>query len=726
MFLFRLGVIVFFAVIGVRLYQLQVREGQSYNAQADENRFQIVESSAPRGVIYDKQTTILTRNRPSFEIALVPEYIPEDDTDTPEVDEEAVEIEKVLRLLKADSNTVVALRMGEILFRKLGRVDFQETVEDVGVTLSFVTVPGAVEANTANPAEGFQALPDTIEIPDISQPLPIQGLVALVQRSVQLGRQGGSSRPIPILDLVDRNIALPIQEEIYRLPSVRVNQVPVREYTYGDLMSHVLGFMGPIPAALADDYEADGYTNPNEKIGLNGLEYSYQDELRGVPGYKNIEVDILGREMRTVGLVNDPVPGSNLILGIDLRLQRAIRDALEKGMEGVEAKWGVVIAMDPMTGQILGMVSLPSFDNNIFAEGINEDYLALERDDRRPLINYAIGGQYPPGSTFKMTTATAALQEGVITPEGTVVDTGPMLLPNRFAPNDLSQAQKFVSWNHKYGIVHGAVNVVKALALSNDIYFYWIAGGYPPDNVPGLGPKNLAKWTSLFGYGDATGIDLPGEVSVQVPNDQWKRQTYAESWTTGDSYNMGIGQGYVLATPLQVLVATSAIANGGKVMEPQVVYQITDANNGLQRDFTPKVTRELPASPENIKVVQEGMWTAVNADFGTAITSRIPGITVAGKTGTAEFCEYIPEEQDCRRDKDDNLPTHAWYVAYAPYEAPEIAVVAFVYNGGEGSATAIPIAREVLEAYFREINPVLPPASEDLTAPVIVPTGPSE
>lgn len=710
MFLFRLGLIGFFVVIGLRLYQLQVRDGQGYSAQADENRFQIVETSPPRGVIYDRQTTILTRNRPSFEIALVPAYIPEDDSDTKAVDEEAREIEKVLRLLKADTNPNVALRMGEILFRKLGRVDFQETVEEVGVTLSFVTVPGAVEATTDNPSSPVQGLPAQIEIPDISKPLPIQGLVALVQRSVQLGRQGGSSRPIPILDLVDRITAFEITEEVYRLPSVRVNQVPVREYTYGDLMSHVLGFMGPIPAALAADYSAQGYTNPNEKIGLNGLEYSYQDALRGVSGYKNIEVDILGREMRTVGQVEDPVPGSNLILGIDLRLQRAMRDSLEGAMEGVEAKWGVVIAMDPMTGLILGMVSLPSFDNNIFAEGINEDYLALERDDRRPLINYAIGGQYPPGSAFKMTTATAGLEEGIITGDSLIVDSGPMLLPNRFAPNDLSQAQKFVSWNHKYGIVHGALNVVKALALSNDIFFYRVAGGYPPDNTPGLGPRNLAKWTALFGYGDATGIDLPGEVSVQVPNDQWKRQTYAESWTTGDSYNMGIGQGYVLATPLQVLVASSAIANGGKVVEPQVVYQITDSNNGLQRDFTPRITRELPADPANIKLVQEGMWAVVNADYGTAIESRVEGVTVAGKTGTAEFCEYIPEKQDCRRDDKDNLPTHAWYVAYAPYEAPEIAVVAFIYDGGEGSATAIPVVREVLEAYFSEIHPLLPNA----------------
>lgn len=704
MVLFRVALVLFFMAIGARLYFLQVRDGETYKARSDDNRFQIVEDAAPRGVIYDKTGTILTRNRPSFEIALVPQDIPVDDTETP-VDEEAQEIEKVLRLLRADVNPEVALRVGEIMFRRLGRVDFQTTVEGVGVPLSFVTVPGAVESATQDPDNPFAGVPELIEIPDISKPLPIEGLVALVQRSIELGRQGGSSRPIPILDLVDRINAFEITEEVYRLPSVRVNQVPVREYPYKDDISHVLGFMGPIPAALAEEYAADGYTNPNEKVGLSGLEYSYQKELRGTPGYKNIEVDILGRETRTVGQVAEPVPGSNLVLGIDLRLQKIMREALQKAVDEKNAKWGVTIAMNPMTGQIMGMVSLPSFDNNIFAEGINEDYLALERDERRPLINYAIGGLYPPGSTFKMTTASAALQEGIIAADGTVTDNGPLYLPNKFFPNDLSQAQKFVSWNHKNGVNHGPVNVVQALALSNDIFFYIVAGGWPPTQTPGLGPKKLSEWTAAFGYGDPTGIDLPGEVGATVPNDQWKRQLYAESWTTGDSYNMGIGQGFVLATPLQVLVAASAIANGGKVMTPQVVYQVVDANGGLQRDFTPKVTRELPISPENMSLVQQGMWSVVNGDRGTAQTARVDGVTVAGKTGTAEFCEFIPEKQDCRRDEKDNLPTHAWYVGYGPFEAPEIAVVAFVYEGGEGSATAVPVVQEIMQRYFAEISP---------------------
>jgi penicillin-binding protein 2 len=207
-----------------------------------------------------------------------------------------------------------------------------------------------------------------------------------------------------------------------------------------------------------------------------------------------------------------------------------------------------------------------------------------------------------------------------------------------------------------------------------------------------------------------TGIDLPGEVGAIIPDDQWKRQLYAESWTTGDSYNMSIGQGFVLATPLQVLVSTAAIANGGTVYAPQVVYQIRDAEDGLQRDFTPKAVRQLPASAEDIRTVQEGMWAVVNGARGTGAASQIEGVTVAGKTGTAEFCEIVekednPEEKDCRRNDKGFLPTHAWYVAYAPYENPEIAIVTFVYNGGEGSAVALPVTKTILEAYFNEIRP---------------------
>lgn len=714
-FLFRAAIIFVFLFVGIRLYQLQIIEGSSYRQKADGNRFDLIEVPAKRGVIYDRNGEILTRNRPSFEIGLVPDDLPFDDPET-ELNEEAMAIEEVLHTIGVDENEAVALRMAEIMFLRLGRADFSRTVGMAGVKLDYITVDGPTELIYREDGREPQELVQPLLLPDISEPLPMAGLVALVQRAIALERQGSASKPVPVVDLVDREHAFAIEEERYRLKAVRVKEVPVREYTTGELMSHILGFMGPIPAFAAQDYKERGYTDPNERVGLNGLEYSYQRELRGIPGYKNVEVDILGREMRTVGEVAEAVPGSNLILNIDLRLQQIMMDALQAKMTEVEAPWGVAIAMDPMTGAVQGMVSLPSYNNNVFAEKINEEYLKLEADERRPLINYAIGGLYPPGSTFKLVTSTAGLQEGVIEPDTYLVDAGPIYLPNRFYPNDMSLAQPFVSWNHKLGISHGAINVVDALALSNDIFFYMVGGGYPQTEFQGLGISRMARWTELFGYGPATGIDLPGEVSAVVPDDQWKRQLYAESWTTGDSYNMSIGQGFVLATPLQVLVSTAAVANGGKVVQPQVVYQITDANGGLQRDFTPQFTRELPLDEGVIEVIQEGMWSVVNAPRGTGYAVKLenPDIVVAGKTGTAEYCDAVPkednpEELDCRRvdnpNGDDYLPTHAWMVAYAPYEAPEIAVVVFVYDGGEGSAVAAPVAKSILDAYFNELHP---------------------
>ncbi len=709
MLLFRIALIgVFFLIVG-RLFQLQVVQGDTFRGDANYNRYKLIEVAAPRGVIYDNNGQILVRNQPSFEIAIVPDDLPFDDSDTEE-NEETVEITKVLMALGADKDREVALGIAELMLRRLGRADFAKAVEEAGVTLNYnrVLASSVLDVVPEQPNEGE---PQFIEIPDISEPLPMTGLVALVQSLVSSQKLGNASQPIPILGLVDRIKALQMTEESYRLPSVRVQPFPARRYIYQDLMSHIIGFMGVIPREDSESYQQEGYTDLSERVGYSGLEYAYQRELRGVPGYKYVEKDILGREMRTVGQVLEPVPGSNPILNVDRRLQSIIRDTLQAKMDEVESDWGVTIAMNPQTGAILGLVSLPAFDNNIFAERVDLDaYQKLVDDKRLPLINYAIGGLYPPGSTFKMVPALGALAEGIIDKDTTVVDTGPLLLPNQFFPDDLSQAQPFVSWNHARGIVHGSMTVVDGLALSNDIYFYWIGGGYPRAQFRGLGNKGMVKWAELMGYGVPTGIDIPGEVGAIIPDDQWKRQLYAESWTTGDSYNMSIGQGFVLSTPLQVLVSAAAIANGGTVYAPQIVYQIRDAEGGLQRDFTPKVVRQLPASAEDIRTVQEGMWAVVNGPRGTGAASRIDGITVAGKTGTAEFCEIVekednPEEKDCRRDEEENLPTHAWYVAYAPYENPEIAIVTFVYNGGEGSGTALPVVKTILEAYFNEIRP---------------------
>ena len=316
MTLFRVGIVLIFVIMLARMFQLQVLRGSEYETLANENRLERIETAPPRGVIYDRNDTILVRNRPSFAVALIPEFLPFDDIETEDVDEEAGEIEKAFRVLRADvaagGDTDVALRIAEIMFRKLGYEDFTRTVQKVGVPLSFLDEPAFVTPILED-ERMVMAEPRAVYFPDIEKPLPLPGLVALVQRAVEIQRQGSTSDPVPILDGVDRIRAFEISEESFRIPAVRVNQVPVREYIYGDRLSHVLGFMGPIPAVLADDYDEAGYADPNEKVGLNGLEFSFQDDLRGRPGVRYQERNISGEDQRTVGQAIDPVPGSTSI-----------------------------------------------------------------------------------------------------------------------------------------------------------------------------------------------------------------------------------------------------------------------------------------------------------------------------------------------------------------------------------------------------------------------------
>ena len=693
-----------FLVFCLRLYSLQIVSGASYQEQAAVNRLREIDTPAPRGVIYDRNGEILARNRPSFVIAVIPADLPPDDIAT-EFNEQRIALERLLAVLEADSDREMAIRIAEVMFLHLGREDFRNTVESTGLTLSFRLVDLEVLKLDEEGREILEEVPTLI--PNLAEPLPVGGLLALLERAVAIGTQGSSYKPVSVLELVDREQAFQVAEQTYQLRGVHVLQKPVREYPYRELAGHVLGFLGPIPKLAADNYKARGYEDPNEPVGLNGLEYTYQDSLRGMPGKRLVEVDILGRESRTVNIVREPAPGLNLNLSLDIRLQEIMHNALARQLEETGAPHAVALAMDPRDGSMLGLVSLPSYDNNIFSEGLGEEYQALEVEDdtRRPLYNYAIGGLYPPGSTFKLVTSTAALAEHVITPFTTLVDRGPIYLPNFFFPNDPTQAQEFVSWNHKLNILHGPMTIVEGIGFSNDIFFYYLGGGFP-DFMTGLGSERLAKWMRLYGFGELTGVDLPGEVTAFVPDEQWKRLTKAESWTTGDSYNMAIGQGDVLGTPMQVLVSTAAVANGGYVVKPQFVQQTVDTQNRVQWQYEPETQERLPVDPGLLAYVQKGMWYAVNGVAGTAGNSRVEGITVAGKTGTAEFCAYDRELQDCTdRDDKGNLPFHAWYTAYAPYENPEIVVTVFVYSGGEGSAVAIPVAQEILDAWFNELRP---------------------
>ncbi|MFZ2489503.1 MAG: penicillin-binding protein 2 [Anaerolineae bacterium] len=660
-------------VFVARLGYIQFVQGQGLQARANENRFRLVEVPGQRGVMYDRNGELLMRNRPSFDIVIIPSNLPDDDDAMVKVIEE-------LDALINESQANLPVRQVET-----------GTDTDQATTVSSSSV-----------AINQQGEPQFRERLSVKE----------AEDKVIGALKGGAYRPIVFAGRVDEKTAFAVAEASYRLPGVELSITPVREYLTGALTAQVLGFMGPIPELYKDDYEAAGY-NANEQVGLAGLELTFEKALRGSVGRKNIEVDVNGREVRTVGDISPSAPGNNLVLTIDVKLQQLMQDALQKGLAAAKAEIGVAIAMNPKTGEVLGMVSLPTYDNNLFARGITVDeYSALTSDKRLPLLNHAISALYPPGSVFKIVAASGALQEGIIDENTRLGDSfdgrvdGIIYVDNRFFPDDPRYAQPFYCWIHTYGTGHYRINVQEALAVSCDVFFYQIAGGYRK-TFEGLGIDKLIEYTKIFGFGATTGIDLPGENQGLVPSPRWKRLTYAETWSAGDTYNMSIGQGALLATPMQVLNATAAIANGGMLYRPQLVRRIVDTDGKVVEEFKPESIRTLPVDPDMIQTVREGLWSAVNSANGTAKELSVPGVVVAGKTGTAEF--YDPE---IPLQKGNRLPTHAWFTAFAPYDDPEIALVVFVFNGGEGSTVAMPIAQDILRGYFdlknARNNPIVP------------------
>src|SRR5690606_23682127 len=458
----------------------------------------------------------------------------------------------------------------------------------------------------------------------------------------------------------------------------------------------------------------------------DGIEYSMNDWLAGQPGLEIVERDVAGEIVRTLGLARPAQDGYSLRLTIDVDLQRAAQEALVKMINALKEEQpdepigfdrGVVIAANPRTGEILAMVSWPTYDNSRFARAIDYPYYAqVSQDPLRPLFNQAVNSLYPPGSIFKMITMAGVLEEDIMDPFDTVFDPGQIELENRYYPNDPGRSQTFVCWLPEG---HEDVNAIQALAWSCDVYFYKVTGGYKEEVPRGLGILHLGEWMRIFGLGEPTGIELAGENAGFIPDPNWKRRTWGENWSTGDTYNSAFGQGYILTTPLQMLNVMNILANDGVEARPTLIREITDQegrvvvpfepeDRGIRDDIREYWEREQSLEgpyPETfdttLAFIQEGMRAAVLIEGGTAQAAQndyLPYVPIAGKTGTAEFCDNIAAELDQCNPGD--WPAHAWYMSYAPYENPEIAVVAFVYNGGEGSAVALPIASEVMDAYF--------------------------
>jgi penicillin-binding protein 2 len=529
-----------------------------------------------------------------------------------------------------------------------------------------------------------------------------EDLAALVDDAVS---RGIYYDPVPVARQVDRQLALLVSQEALSMPGVQVEAGTRRQYPYGSLVSQMVGYLGAIPEEFADSYVEEGYDPATDRIGYAGVEATFEDWLRGIPGERYQEEDVVGRPIRVLGEEIPPLPGNNVYLTIDLAFQQVVQDALSDALARHGSPRGVAIAMDPDTGEILALVSLPTYDNNLFAQGISlDDLQRLYENPHRPLINHAISDNLPPGSIFKIIPASAALQEGVLNRQTRLNCPGTIELPNRYYPNDPGLAQPFYCWRRAG---HGDLDVVGGLANSCDIFFYKVGGGFEEDDFEGLGADTMAEYARYFGLGAPTGIELPGESAGLVPTPAWKRQTIGENWTTGNTYNMAIGQSYLQVTPLQMLNVMVATANGGTLYQPQIVHHVTDADGNMLRDFTPIISQTLPVAPENWSIVHEGLEGAVV--YGTAPLAQVEGVRVAGKTGTAQYCDDIALELGiCGEGLD--MPEHAWFMAFAPVEEPEIAVIVFIYSGGEGSAVAAPVAQEILDWYFHHDDPA--PADE--------------
>ncbi|HWC30847.1 MAG TPA: penicillin-binding protein 2 [Dehalococcoidia bacterium] len=491
--------------------------------------------------------------------------------------------------------------------------------------------------------------------------------------------------PVVVKENLSTETAFAIREKLATLPGVRVVVEPIREYKEGELLSHIVGFVGPLDEQEFAQLETSGYSY-DDRIGKAGVEYTYEALLRGIAGTRFVETDASGREIEVIEEV-DAVAGKNVILSIDIDLQRKVEEILRGGMG--KSKNAAAIVIDVNTGDILSMVSLPNYDSNIFSGEV--DQRALERltlDPAKPMLNHAISEMYAPGSTFKQITGLAALQEGVANAGTTVFSPGYLDVENEYLPGKFD---RFRDWRNDLG----TMNFYRGLAMSSDVYYYYLSGGYIEDGklkFQGLGVDRLAGWAERFGLGESTGIDLPGESEGLVPNSEWKEQTIGEGWLLGDTYNFGIGQGYVAATPLQMLLVTAAVANGGNVLVPHVVKELTDVEGKpitLRRNT---VKRNLNIDARNLNIMREAMRQSV-AD-GAAFTAAVRNVVVAGKTGTAEFGEEIAPGR---------YREHGWFTGYAPFSNPEIAVVVFVEEGN-GSGTAAPIASKIIDFYYNQLN----------------------
>jgi penicillin-binding protein 2 len=598
---FGVAAAVLFTILGGRLFQLQVVNGDLYAARAIEARTVELPLRAPRGLVFDREGRPVIVNVPSWTVKVRPADLP------------TSQISSVLR-----------------------------------------------------------------------QVARLTGADAWLLRQRFDAFQGSPFELVPLEHGITREAALLIGESSGTLPGIVVEVEAAREYrdetgaVNGPLLSHVLGYVGPVDINEFRDLSDDGYLR-DDVIGRAGVEASFEEELRGVYGSQLFERDASGRPVKVIRTVSEPVPGKNLMLTLDGRMQRVATDALRWGMEAVGVEQGVTIVMNPQTGEILAMVSLPAYDNNKFAAGISaEDYAIYLADPAKPLRNHAIADIFPPGSTFKLVTGLAALEERVTTAARRWPTYGCYQIPG--APT----GQCLYDWN-RAGF--GPLNMIDAFSKSSDTFFYQMAVA--------LGVERLGFWANQLGFGERSGIRLPGEAAGIIASKEWARSQGREDVFTGELAQAGIGQNVVAVTPLQLLNAYAALANGGTLMRPMVVRGETDADGKLVKEYAPEAIRELPADTANLQTMRIGARTVITSGHAYNIRDlRLPG-ALSGKTGTAEFGTPTSEGV---------LPFHSWFLAYLPSAAgatdADLAVLTFSYSAIVPGNVSLEVVKYFLQEWY--------------------------
>ncbi len=739
-----------FAALAARLGYMQIMNADFYEAQTA-NMTQAWKVEKPvRGLILDRQSRSLAENRRVWEVRAIPSKLPKQGT--PERERVRSTLISALRLpevLVIDPNAV-PMGAEDTVYRRVAKLLGIEDKDSIESFLDIINIRikynylVEVDQFSDDQAPVFRAAAE--ELPGVSV---INRFDYLVTNTAV------PDLPVVLKRDVSRDIALTLEANQLYLPGVELNDSAlIRQYPAGEVMSHVLGYVGPVVETERKDpaNQTPGgtpYYEYDDIIGKAGLELWMEKALRGNRGGSYLEVDGLGIESRTL-YTNPSVPGHNLKLTIDLELQAAATAALEEGLrfsnedrtavdreQGKEyrdysARAGAVVAMSPKTGEVLALGSFPLYDNQLFVEGIStRKYLEYTEDEDNPLVNKAAADHYPPGSTLKVFLALGALKENVINSQSYFTCTSGIWVPYTW---DESKGDRYLCWLREGG-GHGTLDLVQAIERSCDVYFYNVG---TPEQKPegaernlhyrdlfyetgdkgemhyfrGLGIQRIhSSLKDRFWFGEQTGIELPFEATGLVPDPEWKANTYeGEGWAAGDTINTSIGQGFFLATPLQIAVNTAAIANGGTVYRPRLIKEVVDDEGRTTQSFGPEVNREIEMSDEHLELVREGMWRVVNLPTGTAhqATDRSTGeivgkwtltnpeneepIVIAGKTGTAEV--------GVKREDGTHTDSHAWFTCYAPYDDPEIVVTVFLKKGGEGSSYAVPVADKVLRSYF--------------------------